>query len=183
MDLALQLANKPAGGHFTVFRDGTGLIRLLRSLKKEYTSLEDSSALFEKLEAAVIGLLGGHLFPHEFESFCDAVDAAEDVFETDIAPHIDDAITRQLEDIDASISDIDSESELGDYKTALRKYAPRVGVTDLNTVFRAIDRRIEEISSQSDEAESPRSAVYRPQDKDQFDDKALQNLFAPLLIA
>lgn len=142
MDLALQLANKPAGGHFTVFRDGTGLIRLLRSLKKDFATLEGSAALFEKLEAAVIGLLDGHLFPHEFESFCDVVDAAQDVFETDVAPHIDDAITRQLEDVDSSISDIDSETELSDYKTALQKYAPRVGVTDLKTAFRAIDFRI-----------------------------------------
>ena len=131
----------------------------------------------------MISLLDGHLFPHEFESFCDAVDAAQDVFETNVTLHIDDAITRQLEDVDSSISDIDSETELSDYKTALQKYAPRVGVTDLKTAFRAIDRRIEEIGSQSDEAESPRSAVYRPQDKDQFDDKALQNLFAPLLSA
>jgi DNA polymerase III delta prime subunit len=182
MDLAIQLANKPAGGRFTVFRDGTGLIRLLHSLKNDYSEIDDSDILFQMLESAVIDLIDGHLFPHEFESFCDAIHAAEDVFEVDIDSHMDDAIARQLEDIDASISDIDSETELADYKTALRKHAPRVSEDTLTRAFRAIDRRIEEISSRSDEADSPRSAVYRTQDKDQFDDKELQNLFAPLLL-
>lgn len=183
MDLALQIANKPVGGQFTVFRDGSGLIRLLRSLQKDYTRLDDSGVLFEKLQAAVIGLLDGHLFAHEFEGLCDAVEAAQDVFKTDVAPHINDAVARQFEDVESRISELDSESELTEYKSALQKYAPRVGMTNLQPAFRAIDQRMEEINSQSEEAESPRGAMHRPQEVDQFDDKALRNLFAPLLSA
>lgn len=126
MDLAFQLADKPAGGQFTVFRDGTGLIRLLRKLKDEFAQLDGADALARTLETAVVGLLEGHLFPDEFERFCDAVDGAQDVFETDMGPHVDEAIQRQLADVSSHVSDIDSETALSDYKAALQKYAPRI---------------------------------------------------------
>jgi DNA polymerase III delta prime subunit len=183
MNLAMQLADKPVGGHFFVFRDGTGLVRLLRSLKDDYEHLDCSEALFKKLEAAVIGLLDGHLFPDHFEELCDAVDAARDVFEIDVGPHIDDAVRRQLDDVRSNVSDIDSDSTLHDYMAALQKYAPRIGVSDatLKTAVRTIESRIADINGEADEASPPRTASERPRDPDQFDDKALQNLFAPLL--
>jgi len=183
MDFAMQLAEKPAGGHFSVFRDGTGLIRLLRNLKDDYEHLDDAEALFKKLETAVIDLLEGHLFPDNFEELCDAVDAARDVFEVDVGPHIDDAVRRQLDDVRSNVSDIDSDSTLQDYMAALQKYAPRVGVSDavLKTAVRTIESRIADLNGEAEEANPPRTASEPSRDPDRFDDKALQNLFAPLL--
>jgi len=155
----------------------------MRSLKDDYEDIDQAAELFEKLEAGIIALLDGHLYPDDFERLCDAVDGARDLFETDINIHVEQAIERQIDNVRSNIADVDSESTLNDYISALQRFAPRIGVpvSTLNIAIKTVESRISEINGEVEEASAPSVAEERPREKDNFDNTALENLFAPLV--
>ena len=77
----------------------------------------------------------------------------------------------------------DSTSTLEDRKTTLTKLAPRAGITqaELASALEIIEERISRLEEQAEDAEEPTFSGATNEETDLFDDRALMNLFAPLL--
>ncbi|MBV5336796.1 MAG: hypothetical protein J0653_02005, partial [Deltaproteobacteria bacterium] len=96
----------------------------------EFGELDIATELLDRIEDGVVAILVGHVWPDDLENIFDSVD----LYQKDLSPRIreaaDKAMLNQIEDIDSLISDVDSESTLEDHIKALRRFAPRLGVSD-----------------------------------------------------
>ena len=81
------------------------------------------------------------------------------------------------------VADADSASTLEEQKATLEKLAPRAGITNaaLASAIKTVDERISAIAAQAEEADAPSFLGATKKETDIFDDRALTNLFAPLL--
>jgi hypothetical protein len=111
-----------------------------------------------------------------------AVDAANGLPDS-ITCALQTAVLEEFEDNTSRIREDDSESSLSDRIDALKKFAPRFGVPDakLNSAVSAIEDRIGEIEDRSSRASSPSIPSSSKRDGEKFDDRALRDLFTPLL--
>jgi phage shock protein A len=102
---------------------------------------------------------------------------------SDVQAAADRAIEREVEDVNSSVAEVDSESTLQDHIKALRRFAPRVGISEerLQKAIAVIESRIAEINDEVDVADAPQVSGKAPRAVDKFDDAALSNLFAPLI--
>ncbi len=112
----------------------------------------------------------------------DAVDAAQGLPPT-INYALQTAVLEEFEENTSRISEDDSESSLSDRIDALKKFAPRFGVPDsvLSNAVSAIEDRIGEIENRSSLVPSPSFPSSKKNDREKFDDRALRDLFTPLL--
>ena len=115
-------------------------------------------------------------------TFVDMVDAASGM-PVSITRALQDAVLEEFKDNASRIRDDDSESSLSDRIDALKKFAPRFGVSDkvLHSAISAIEERIGEIEDLSCQTTSPNFSSTNQNESDTFDDIALRDLFAPLL--
>ena len=93
------------------------------------------------------------------------------------------AVLEEFEENTSRICEDDSESSLSDRIDALKKFAPRFGVSDavLNSAISAIEERICEIEDQSNRASSPSFLSSNKYEQETFNDLALRDLFTTLL--
>jgi len=112
----------------------------------------------------------------------DAVDAANGLPDSIICA-LRAAVLEEFEENASRIREEDSESSLSDRIDALKKFAPRFGVpgAELNSAVSAIEDRIGEIEERSSRASSPSIPSLSKRDGEKFDDRALRDLFTPLL--
>ena len=112
----------------------------------------------------------------------DAVDAANGLPDS-ISCALQEAVLEEFKDNTSRIREDDSESSLSDRIDALKKLAPRFGVpeAELNSAISAIEDRIGEIEDRSSRASSPNITSSSKRDPEKFDDRALRDLFTPLL--
>ncbi len=112
----------------------------------------------------------------------DAVDAAQGL-PSSINHALQAAVLEEFEENTSRISEDDSESSLSDRIDALKKFAPRFGVPEdvLSRAVSDIEDRIGEIEDRSSPAPSPSFPPSNKREREKFDDRALQDLFTPLL--
>lgn len=112
----------------------------------------------------------------------DAVDAANGLPDS-ISCALQKAVLEEFKDNTSRIREDDSESSLSDRIDALKKLAPRFGIpeAELHSAVSAIEDRIGEIEDRSSRASSPSITSSSKRDPDNFDDRALRDLFTPLL--
>ena len=112
----------------------------------------------------------------------DAVDATEGL-PANITSALRAAVLEDFDENTSRIREDDSESSLSDRIDALKKFAPRFGVSNavLNSAVSAIEDRIYEIEDRSSRASSPSFPSSKKSGEESFDDKALRDLFTSLL--
>jgi DNA polymerase III delta prime subunit len=180
---ARALADKPIGG-FSCWTDRNTLVTLVRKLREgSYEELSFAAELSNVLENGIIGILDGPLWGDDLESMCEAIDPARDVLSEDVFEAAKRAIIREVDDAMEGAAGSDSGSTLEDHVTALKRLAPRAGVTEykLDQAVTAIENRISEINERTSEASPPSFSGWSPRQTDKFDDLALRDLFAPLV--
>jgi len=181
--LATDLAAKPVRG-FDSWRDGTDLIELISKFRRDgYPGFPLQEEMLVALEDGVTTMLEIGVASDDLEQIWDAVDADRETLGPNITVAARAAIEREFDDIDHTVAEIDSESTLEEHKATLQKLATHVhiGETALTSALRTIDERIATIEEEAEEAASPSFTGATKKDTDKFDDKALMNLFAPLL--
>jgi len=183
LESATAIARSPLG-RFSPWLDGNVLPNLLESLLSapddERTQTE---ALAASVEEAIHRLFEQDLDPDDLERLLNAVDAHNNVLGALFRTRIATAIPRLIENIGQNLDHVDSDSTLNDYVLAVEKLAERVGYNPraVDSAKQAIQRRIEEVSEQSvtDEELSVTGGDLHAADR--FDDRDLNNLFAPLV--
>ncbi len=182
-ELATGLAANPVGG-FDSWRDGTELIELIENLKNGYyDGFPFEKEILTALEHGVITMLNYGVASDDLERISDYITAAEATLGADIAAAGKRAVQRQFDEIDRMVADTDSESTLEEFKATLNKLAPRAGITrsSLALAIDTINDRISVIAEEAEEADAPSITGAGEKETDTFDDRALMNLFAPLL--
>jgi hypothetical protein len=184
MDIAIDLVTHPSR-RFDPWRDGQKLVSLMTELEEnaEYGSLEGADKLRLAIEDKFIVLLDGFLFPDDLENILDSVEGHEHILGPRVSTAVDDALRYQFERVGSIIEDVDNESTLDDHIKAIKRFAPRVGITSevLERAVSTIEEKKSQIEETSSCAESPRFSSSISQESDKFDDQALENLFAPLV--
>ncbi len=180
---ATDLAANPVRG-FSSWRDGTDLIELIGNFRNEYYSgfpFEDE--MLTALEHGAISMLSGGVAPDDLERISDAITEAKDVLDPSITAAAKEAIQREFDEIDRMVAETNSTSTLKEHKAMLENLAPRVGITEaaLASVMRIVDERISAIDEEAEETSAPSFSGSTKKETGIFDDKALMNLFAPLL--
>jgi energy-coupling factor transporter ATP-binding protein EcfA2 len=183
IQIAHSLVTRPVGG-FTPWRDGPGLIKIVRILNRDTLHFQKTpDSLIDEIEEKLAEMLNGHIWPDDLEAMDEAFGKDVSDFGSDVRSALNRAIIREVNDIDNLIADVDSESTLQDHISAIERFGPRVGVSP-EKIERAVARINDRISSLEVEPDSnaPQqfsSAAYA--EPEQFDDTALLNLFAPLV--
>ena len=181
-DILRELMTAPADS-FGSRRDGTDLVRLLVEIQDpDYgEGFPYKDEFVEFLEAALIDVLS-RVSIDVLDGISDAVDAAKSAISPVIATAVEKAVLEQFDDIDYFIDSEEPESTLWDCISTLEKWASRFAIpkTVLSSAVSKIEERIAMIEDDSPEFESP-SFGTSTDVSDEFDDEALNNLFAPLL--
>ena len=96
---------------------------------------------------------------------------------------VEKAIQSEFESVEEAVSDINSESTLDDHAETLRKLGKRAGVPDdiVKRAIKTVDGRKAQLDEETEESESPSVGPETGRDRDTFDERQLQDLFAPLL--
>lgn len=187
-ELAMKLAQHPPAPRgwsgYSGWREGDELIELIGKLRDEdyFPNLPFADDLANLLEDDVVGLFEHGMAFDEMESMLDAVEDAYPAASQRIQDAAYSAIRREIYEVEASISDIDSESALEDHAKTLEKFASRASIPReaLDRALSKVKDRIDEIEESTSVASSP-STRSTPRESDNFDDAALASLFAPLL--
>ena len=182
LESATVIAQKPLD-RFSPWLDG-----ILPSLLESLLSAQDdersqTKTLATSIEEAIHTMFGQDLDPDGLERLLNDIDAHDDVlgalFRTDIAT----AILRLIENTGQNLDHVDSVSTLTDYVEAIEKLAERIGCNPcaVDEAKQAIHRRIEEVSEQAVTDEELSVTGEGRNTTDRFDDRDLNNLFAPLV--
>jgi hypothetical protein len=182
-EIALAIATNPVD-HLSAWRDGQILIKLIVDLRtRRYRIFESDRQLSETLEKNVISILKGHVWPDDLEKMFDLIDLNLSTLSPAIREAMHDAVIQTVEDIEATIENVDSQSTLNDYGDALTRFAPEVGISEpaLRKALEAIEIRVSRIKEQIEIARPPDLTDRLTRESDNFNDLALANLFSPLL--
>ncbi|ELQ11335.1 hypothetical protein A986_22045, partial [Pseudomonas fluorescens BRIP34879] len=181
-DSIMAIARNPQQG-FGAWSDGEALIDFFRQLgDRGYGRQFIYEAEFlELLEKALTDTIRWSSCD-TLSTLVDAVDAAKGL-PASITSALRAAVLEDFEENTSRIREDDSESSLSDRIDVLKKFAPRFGVSDavLNSAVSAIEDRICEIEDRSSPASSPSFPPSNKRDRETFDDRALRDLFTPLL--
>jgi DNA polymerase III delta prime subunit len=186
LDCAFGLIQEPIGKGFDPWRDGPELIELAGNIRNEhYDNLSSNGALVEALEEGLVFMIEDRNFPiDDLERLSDAADNWSSVGNS-VTAAIAEVIERQIYNIDELIEDEHSESTLNDHLKSLKRLASRISVPkiQMDIVEEKITQRIEEVSDATAEKRASQLAdLFSADDfNDGFDNKELDNLFAPLL--
>jgi len=184
-DVAMSLARNPVSGS-SADRDGSDLVELIEYIRfGYYEGFPSSEEFVTALEEGVIGLLEGGLESEDLDRMSSSIIGAVYEFSPDVVDAAKDAIKREFAEIERNTSEIDSESTLTDLLENLDRLAARGDVAEatLATAKSTVQRRMEELADETEEAEPPSFTGATKPERDKFDDKDLANLFAPLLDA
>ncbi len=181
--LATDLTIKPVGG-FDSWRDGTDLIELIVNFRNGYyNEFPFERDILNALEDGVITMLDNGVGSDDLERISDAIIHSEETLGPDIAGAVREAVRREFDEIDQTVANIDSESALEEQKTTLEKLALRAHITDaaLASAIDTVNTRILALGEVVEEADAPSFSGAITKETDEFDDRALMNLFVPLL--
>ncbi|HEJ6919870.1 restriction endonuclease [Serratia marcescens] len=181
-DSIMAIARNPQQG-FGAWSDGEALIDIFCRLgDKGYgRPFIYETELLELLEKAITDTIRW-CSSDMLSTLVDAVDAAQGL-PSSINHALQAAVLEEFEENTSRISEDDSESSLSDRIDALKKFAPRFGVPEdvLSRAVSDIEDRIGEIEDRSSPAPSPSFPPSNKREREKFDDRALQDLFTPLL--
>ena len=182
--IATDLSANPKGG-FNAWRDGTNLVELIASIKDDgLTAFPFFEEIIDGLEGGLIKLLGGGLASDDLASISDEIEERREQMISEVHQAVAEAIKCEFDNLNESISDTESSSTLEDQRSALERLAPRAGIEAqrLAAAIEAVDERILVVQAQksSNDAEVPGLDKPEAPEDDQFDDRALVNLFRPL---
>ena len=172
---------------FRAWLDGTGLVRLLTELPDpDYgEGFPYRDELIGQLESILIGVLDSSA-TDDLEKISDAVDAAGSAISPLVARAVEDAVLAHFDEIEYLIEDEECEFALSACILSLRKLGSRFSIPQesIDTIESKIEARIQAIHDEEEPVtpESPSFGASRDV-SDKFDDKALENLFKPLLQA
>ncbi|MCY1523889.1 hypothetical protein D9M68_588030 [compost metagenome] len=181
-DSIIKIARNPQQG-FSAWSDGETLI--------EFFSLRDGSGygqpfiyeteFLELIEKALTDTIRWSS-SDTLSTLVDAVDAANGL-PSSIICALRTAVLEEFDNNASRIREDDSESSLSDRIDTLKKFAPRFGVPEakLDSAVSAIEDRIGEIEGRGSHASSPSFPSSSRRDGEKFDDRALRDLFTPLL--
>ncbi|MFJ2458095.1 hypothetical protein ACIOVC_06035 [Pseudomonas neuropathica] len=181
-DCIIKIARNPQQG-FSAWSDGEALIEFCslrdgRGYGRPFIYEAEFLELIEKALTDTIRWSSSDML----STLVDAADAANGLPDS-ITCALQTAVLEEFEDNASRIREDDSESSLSDRIDALKKFAPRFGVpeAELNSAVSAIEDRIGEIEDRSSRASSPSIPSSSKRDGEKFDDRALRDLFTPLL--
>jgi len=181
-DSIMAIARNPKQG-FGAWSDGEALIDIFCRLgDKGYgRPFIYETELLELLEKAITDTIRW-CSSDMLSTLVDAVDAAQGL-PSSINHALQAAVLEEFEENTSRISEDDSESSLSDRIDALKKFAPRFGVPEdvLSRAVSDIEDRIGESEDRSSPAPSPSFPPSNKREREKFDDRALQDLFTPLL--
>ena len=178
----LRVAAKPIDG-FSEWLDGEDLVRLLMELPDpDYgEGFPYKDEVIKYLENGFTGILQS-ISMDGLDKISDVIDHSGSAISSSVAAAVERAVVDAFDEIDEYIDYEDSESTLQEYVSYLEKWVSRYCIPQhvFDTSVTKIQDRIEEIENETLTSESPK--FIPPTDvSDNFDDKALENLFAPLL--
>jgi DNA polymerase III delta prime subunit len=184
LDIAFFLAENPIDG-LDSWRDGGEALELIGKLRDGYyfEDVLDADKLADRIEVAAISMIESSPPLDELEKLADAIDDWSSAFSSGITEALDYAIRRQVEEIERTVSDIDSESTLEDYIASLQKLGKRASISDaqIETAVSSVTDRIGAVSEMSSDVISSAPQVKASRRSDQFDDAALRGLFSQLI--
>ncbi len=185
-DCAMGIARSPKQG-FGLWSDSSILIKFFSRLLdrdhgREFVYQEDFLALIEK---ALVDLIRWSASSDDLSSLDDAMEEAGKVVPKSIFSALEVAVREEFEEIEMRVQEEENESALSDRIDALKKFAPRYGITEkmLNAAVSAVEDRIAQIEEYSSPSSSPQfsSDSSRRGKAENFDNDALRDLFVPLL--
>ena len=133
------------------------------------------------LENVAITILDGYVPSDDLLSLSDIIEE-ESCFSESVKQAASRAIVREFDDVESTVDDMTSESDLDEHADRLRTLAQRATISEyaLKRALEAVDERIGAISSDVENAADPALPERSNEAADQFDDRALVNLFDSL---
>jgi hypothetical protein len=170
---------------FDGWSDGSTLVEIVRELRDGdyHEGLPNAAELIDALERSIVSLLQNGMASDDLERISDTLNESRPQLGENVYLATQSAIRREFEEIDSIVREIDSDSTLTDHKETLKKLAFRADIPDeiIKNAIRAIDMRIARLEDETETAESPTFTKAKSSETDQFDDDAMNNLFASLL--
>jgi hypothetical protein len=183
-DLALALARAPIDG-LDSWRDGEYAIELIAKLRDGgyFNELAVADELADCLENAAINMIHRGMASDDLEKISDSIEEWQRLLGKNIAQAVDEAIVREIDNVENIVQDIDSESTLEDHIETLQKLAKRTRISTkaVSDAVEKVMERIAVVEERSTTSSSPSIRASSASETDKFDDVALQNLFAPLV--
>jgi hypothetical protein len=181
------IVDDPVGG-WDVWRDGDAIIELVGKFRQEgyydqYVEAAEIASLLEDVAVSIIEI--DDLTIEELDKISRAADEWSDELGDRVSAAINKAIEREFDKAPSIFRDTDSESTLDEHVDVLQRLGKVAGLTDKkieNVYYLASDRK-HEIASETVEAEPITACADTQSEVDNFDEVALQNLFAPLFRA
>ncbi len=182
IEIAIKILKEPPD-RFSPWLDGTGLVRLFAEIPDDdyCEGLPGREELAGLVEARLIGLLANGMASDDLANIAEALESNRS--SVAVLSALERAIRHEFEDIETVVADMDSESTLNEHIDALVRLGPIAGIPDL-IVERAVDQvnvRLSELQSEAEAATAPALAPAPIRDRKEFDDVALNNLFASLI--
>jgi len=183
LEAATDIARSPLGG-FSPWQDASVLPAILESvISASDDERSQTKTLAVSIEAAIHGMFRMNLDPDDLDRLLNAIDAHESVLGAFFQADIEAAIPRMIENVRENLDHVDSDSTLNDFVEAVEKLAQRIGHNPnaVDAAKQAIQRRIDKVSEQAVSDEELSVSGEDLHATDRFDDRDLENLFAPLV--
>lgn len=182
-DAIMNVARAPKN-HFSAWSDGTKLIDFFSRLQdrgygRPFIYEVEFLDLIEKAVIDTIRWTSSDMLA----SMIEVIDGAGRAVPSSIAAAMERAVLAEIEDIGNVVGAEESESSLNDRVGALTKLGPRYDVPKqvLDRAIAVVEERISKIRTQSSSATPSPSFSPAKEPTDRFSDKALKDLFAPLV--
>jgi hypothetical protein len=181
-EIADAVARKPVGG-FSVWRDGSEIIDILRDLRVSYDEMPMAEQLAESLKEGLIDIFESDMDADDLETLSDLVEEDRTHLGEDVLAASRAAIRREYNSFEEHLPDAESDVTLEEQFGTFRKLASRAGIEErrLDGTLRLVKARQEEISEEASESEAPPVTGPKKMLNDSFNDNDLQALFAPLI--
>jgi hypothetical protein len=170
---------------FSPWRDGVALVRMLSVLGDEtgdYGDLHTREALHEAVKEKLFSVLESWVPIDDLENIFSEIEGLERYLPNEVVEAVEKTMLSQFENMD-SLAEETSDSTLNDHATALKRFAPRLGVSHetLDRALKIIADRKESLAEETPDTPAPTLSSRSGVERDTFDDNDLNNLFSPLL--
>lgn len=182
-DCAMRIARKPVQG-FSMWRDADWLLGVFAHLRNEDQEQKFiyETEFLEVAEKALIDLIRWSAGSDDLASLVDSIEESGNDLPVGITSALQAAVSAEFSEIHSRVASEESESSLSEMIGALKKIAPKYNIPDavLQRAILTVEERMAEIEEHSAPPSSPQ---FRPATRisDLFDDRALKDLFLPLL--
>lgn len=182
-DLALEVARHPSDR--TAPWEARWFVDLIEKLRDpdEYGDVPGAEAIVVALEDDLVSVLGGGMASDDLETLADEIESHEAILSDDVKEALTAAIVREVEETEAALDALDSESEVDEYMRVLKKLAPRAHVSEhsLENAVQSAAVRVAIIEDSTEVASEPAFSSPPTRTAEVFDDAALRALFDPLV--